>query len=105
MSHHRKQIAGEDLQIARRARSRRHDKIGKVQILRSPALDHRHPAVLSAKAAARASIASPRLVNTHAASNDDRAAETLNDIRDPGWVMVAGMAVFFAVTAIIIALT
>lgn len=105
MSHHGKQFARKGLQIARRARSRRHDEMDGVQIRRSPALGRRHPAVLSANAAAHESVVSPRLINTHAASNDDRAAATPNDIRDPGWVMVAGMAVFFVVTAIIMALT
>lgn len=77
---HQKQIANKDRHLAPRARSSRQADTSVTRISRPTKLARPHSAAPSADAPAG-----------------------LGDFMDPGWVVMAGIAVFFAAAAAIIA--
>ena len=102
---HMEEVAAADRRFAHRGESHRQGGVDGAQTMRSLALTSRQPVELAPESTAEAFVASSPRAGTHARPNEDTAATTLEEVSDPGWVIVAGMAVFFAVAAGMIAMS
>lgn len=102
---HMEQVAAADRRFAHRGESHRQGGLDGTQTMGSPAPTSRQPVDLALKYAAKSFVASNPRAGTHARPNEDTATVALDEVSDPGWVIVAGMAVFFAVAAGMIAMS
>ena len=71
----------------------------------SHSISAQQPVASQRDSTTHAVILVPRDADVRAAANDDEAPAVLDEAANPLWVLVIAMAIFFAVTAIDIALS